>query len=154
MNSPENIGDNSPLVMRDRRCAICDSSSTHSWMKARVDMAKLDRFAFASRKLPEYMHFDLALCVSCDLVFAQSVPQADWYQTSYREADFDAGTESQFAARTYGLELKRVSHRLKTKTSALDIGAGDGTFLTELLGAGFNQVVGVEPSLEIGRAHV
>ena len=61
MNNTKEVEGNSSFKMRDRHCAICGLSSTHRWMKARVDMAKLDRFAFASRKLPEYMHFDLAL---------------------------------------------------------------------------------------------
>jgi SAM-dependent methyltransferase len=35
---------------------------------------------------------------------------------------------------------------LPTRTSALDIGAGDGAFVEELLALGFTDVVGVEPS--------
>lgn len=117
-------------------------------MESRVNLDALDGFAFASRKLPEYMHFALALCRNCDLVFADSVPQSDWFQASYREADFDAVSESHFAARTYGFELARVLPRLKQKRDALDIGAGDGAFLSELVSVGFSEVIGIEPSIE------
>lgn len=136
------------MTLRSRTCAICGSASDHRWMPSRVDLDALDGFAFASRKLPEYMHFALALCRNCDLVFADAVPDSDWFQASYRDADFDAVSESHFAARTYGIELARVLPRLKQKGTALDIGAGDGAFLAELVNAGFNEVIGMEPSIE------
>jgi SAM-dependent methyltransferase len=117
-------------------------------MPASVDLAALDDFAFASRKLPEYMHFSLALCEVCDLVFAESVPDSEWFKDSYRDAAFDAETESHYAANTYGVELRRVLPRLLQRQAALDIGAGDGAFLAQLLDSGFNQVIGIEPSVE------
>ena len=136
------------ISLRARTCAICGAASGHRWMEPQVNLAALDGFAFASRKLPEYMHFALALCDSCDLVFADLVPQSDWFQACYRDADFDAVSESRYAAQTYALELKRILPRLKGRQAALDIGAGDGAFLAELTKAGFDQVAGLEPSLE------
>lgn len=145
--------DPSSLQFRSRTCAICGAISHRNWMPAHVDLANLNRFAFASRKIPEYMHFSLALCQQCDLVFAESVPETKWFQTCYRDADFDAVSESHYAATTYGRELARILPRMVEKHAALDIGAGDGAFLVELLNAGFDQVLGIEPSLEpINRA--
>ncbi|MFZ6693125.1 class I SAM-dependent methyltransferase [Undibacterium sp. SXout20W] len=135
-------------VMRERSCAICGTKAQHSWMKADVDFAALDGFAFASRKLPEYMHFDLALCRDCDLVFANAVPPLDWFQSSYREAQFDAENESQYAAQTYANELKKLLPQISGRCAALDIGAGDGAFVAALVAAGFEEVIGVEPSVE------
>src|SRR5450830_602837 len=96
----------SPPAMYERGCAICGVKAHQSWMKAEVDFAALDGFAFASRKLPEYMHFDLALCPECDLVFANAVPDTAWFQSSYRDAQFDAENESKYAAQTYANEIK------------------------------------------------
>src|SRR5450830_1453245 len=97
----------SPPAMYERGCAICGVKAHQSWMKAEVDFAALDGFAFASRKLPEYMHFDLALCPECDLVFANAVPDTAWFQSSYRDAQFDAENESKYAAQTYANEVKK-----------------------------------------------
>jgi SAM-dependent methyltransferase len=141
-------GDNATLSMRARPCSICGSVDHPIWMKADVNLAALDGFAFASRKLPEYMHFDLALCPQCDLVYASSVPKAEWFATSYKEAQFDAEAESQYAAKTYAKELQAVLPLLLRKDTALDIGAGDGAFVATLVSAGFSHVVGVEPSIE------
>jgi SAM-dependent methyltransferase len=134
--------------LRERACAICGTSAEQRWMEPRVDFSALDDFAFASRKLPEYMHFALALCSNCDLVFADQVPDSDWFKACYREANFDAVNESRYAAKTYGLALQRIVPMFTNMRSALDIGAGDGSFVAELIKAGFDQVIGVEPSIE------
>lgn len=139
---------NPALSFRQRCCPICGKPSSRVWMPAKVDFDALDGFAFASRKLPEYMRFALGLCEACDLVFAESVPDESWYQSSYREADFDAESESQYAAQTYGKELRRILPRLARRGAALDIGAGDGAFVAQLVNAGFAQATGIEPSVK------
>lgn len=149
MNKPNTISaGQEELGFRERCCSICGEPAGHIWMPAKVDFSSLDGFAFASRKLPEYMHFDLALCKSCDLVFAHHVPDGEWFQQSYTNADFDATDESSYAALTYGRELNKRLSRIASKGKALDIGAGDGAFVSQLLQAGFKDVVGVEPSKE------
>ena len=133
---------------RTRPCSICGTPAHKTWMPAKVDFSELNEFAFASRKLPEYMHFELSLCTHCDLVFANHVPTDKWFEQCYTHADFDASNESNFAAHTYAKELAKRLQRLPTHEHALDIGAGDGAFVSELVKLGFHTVTGVEPSLE------
>lgn len=134
------------IEWRTRRCPICGSAPGRTWLEQHVDFDALDRFAFSSRKIPEYMRFKLGLCEACDMVFAESVPSQAWFQDSYREAGFDSAGESHFAAVTYTRELERILPQLPSRTAALDIGAGDGAFLARLVSAGFESVIGVEPS--------
>ena len=54
--------------------------------------------------------------------------------------------ESRLAAVTYRALLEPYLETLSSRTSALDIWAGDGAFVEELLVLGFTNVVGVEPS--------
>ena len=61
-------------------------------------------------------------------------------------ASFDSGAESQLAAVTYTALLEPHLNTLPSRKSALDIGAGDGAFVEQLLAQGFVEVVGVEPS--------
>jgi 2-polyprenyl-3-methyl-5-hydroxy-6-metoxy-1,4-benzoquinol methylase len=117
-------------------------------MRENVDVDRLDRFTFASRKLPEYMHFRLMRCAICDLIFTCNSLDTGWVQNGYRDAAFDAGVESEYAARSYAKEMERIVPVLSSRSSALDIGAGDGAFLVELSRFGFSQIIGVEPSLE------
>jgi SAM-dependent methyltransferase len=130
-----------------RACPLCGSAgNSREYAGESYDAAELNEYAFASRKLPEYMHFRLLLCGGCDLLYASPVPEKDALVQAYRAAAYDSGVEARFAAQTYARVLRRVLGRLPDRRGAVDIGAGDGAFLKELLSLGFTEVVGVEPS--------
>ena len=92
------------------------------------------------------MHYQLAHCRNCDLLYASSAPDAGWLAGAYAEAEFDSAVEAHYAARTYRSLVKPKLTRLPDLERALDIGTGDGAFLEEMLKAGFREVEGVEPS--------
>jgi SAM-dependent methyltransferase len=130
-----------------RPCPLCgstDESRVFAWTN--LDVALLDEHAFGSRKLPEYMHHRLILCPVCDLLYASPVPPVDHLISAYRHAAFDSKEEARFASRTYGRLLRNLLGHLPDLSGALDIGTGEGSFLEELLAAGFIDVQGVEPS--------
>jgi SAM-dependent methyltransferase len=129
-----------------RPCPVCQSTDAAVFAPANLDPAALDAFAFASRKLPEYMHHTLVVCRSCDLLFSNPIPTRAWIERAYREAAFDAPEESRFASLTYAALLRRIAPDLPDRRGALDIGTGDGAFLQQLLTDGFDDVAGVEPS--------
>jgi SAM-dependent methyltransferase len=131
----------------ERNCPICgNSGSSALFANAKIDSRQLDQFAFASRKTPEYMHHRLMICKACDLVYASPVPVVDELHAAYVDAAFDSGTEAAYAARTYGRIVDRLLSRLPSREGAVDIGAGDGAFLRELLDRNFQSVIGIEPS--------
>lgn len=133
----------------ERPCPICNQDKTSSlFSDACYDFKKLDDFAFASRKTPEYMHFRLLLCSSCDLLYASPIPNFSDLKNLYQDADFDSQNESKLAASSYASALKKNLNLLPNKKSALDIGAGDGAFLKELLELNFETVIGIEPSIK------
>ena len=133
--------------MIDRPCPVCGTGAfAKVFAESTVDVGKLNEFAFASRKVPEYMHHRLMLCGQCDLLYADPVPAPEELSAAYRDAAFDSGEEAGFAARTYGRLLPAIERRLPDRVGALDIGTGDGAFLRELLSRGFTEVRGVEPS--------
>lgn len=140
------------LELTARNCPICDSDEAIEFAKANVDLDRLGAFAFASRKVPEYMHFRLVECRQCDLLYATPAPGGETLVNAYVEASFDASNESRFAAVTYAGYLKKFLARLSDRDGALDIGTGDGAFLEQLLDAGFVNVAGVEPSAAPVRA--
>jgi len=135
------------FTMVDRRCPLCASSDdSFTLAESNIDLARLDAFAFASRKLPEYMHWRLLECRRCDLVYASPAPAPRSLGEAYEQAAFDSQTEARYAAATYAALLPRIKKRLVDLDGALDIGTGDGCFLEQLLDAGFTNVMGVEPS--------
>ena len=134
-------------LLHQRRCSICGArEAARLFAEANVDLDELDQFAFASRKLPEYMHWRLMECRHCDLLYADPAPGPEELAGLYRDADFDSRPEARHASRTYSRFLPRIMLNLPDHDGAVDVGTGDGSFLQELLAAGFENVAGVEPS--------
>ena len=131
----------------DRCCPLCGSvDQSHVVAESNIDLAKLDKFAFASRKRPEYMHPRLIECPGCSLLYGSPVLSPETLADAYREAAFDGGNEARYASRTYAREVRKIIRRLPDLNGALDIGTGDGAFLEQLINLGFQNVMGVEPS--------
>lgn len=134
-------------TLLSRSCPICRShDGSRLFREANVDLGALDGLAFSARKPPEYMHWRLMECLHCDALYADPAPSAEELATLYRDAEFNSGEEGRYASRTYGVILQHVARTLPDKVGAVDVGTGDGSFLIELLAAGFTNVVGIEPS--------
>jgi SAM-dependent methyltransferase len=129
-----------------RNCPGCGANEGQPFADANIDPEALDAFAFASRKLPEYMHHALVVCRRCDLLYANPAPDRTSLEAAYHDAAFDASDESRYAGLTYASYLPRIAAELPDRDGALDIGTGDGAFLLQLQQHGFTNVVGVEPS--------
>jgi SAM-dependent methyltransferase len=135
------------MEMISRQCPVCGSSDTSRvFAEANFEFGRLDSFAFASRKMPEYMHYRLIDCPTCDLLYANPLPSENYLAAGYGEAAFDSGVEAHYASKTYAEVLADFIERLPDRHGALDIGTGDGAFLERLLESGFDGVLGVEPS--------
>jgi SAM-dependent methyltransferase len=135
------------LELFARNCPICGTNSNAvEFAPANFDLSRLDTFAFASRKRPEFMHYRLVECRTCDVLYANPAPSPDALVNAYAGASFNASNESEYAAKTYGNYLGRYLPDMPDRNGALDIGTGDGAFLDQLQAAGFENVVGVEPS--------
>lgn len=135
------------IAMAARPCPLCGSTDSSRVFAAEdFDPAQWGALAFASRKPPEYMHYRLLECLDCQLVFASPAPTWDALAAAYRAAAFDSRGEAEYAARTYARLVQQVTAGWPDRSGALDIGAGDGAFLRQLLALGFTEVCGVEPS--------
>jgi SAM-dependent methyltransferase len=133
--------------MRSRACPVCGSDhNSRVYADACFDPDKLDEFAFASRKLPEYMHYRLNECSRCDSLYANPLPTRQSLEGAYAEAAFDSSEEARYASLSYAALLPGIERQLGDKRGALDIGTGDGAFLEQLEQRGFTDIVGVEPS--------
>ncbi len=130
-----------------RACPVCTSREiAEVRFSQKIDWQKLDDFAFSSRKTPEMMSWEMVRCASCDVVYAAEVPSGGSLIEAYHEADYDSVDEANYAARSYAREISPAAARLRNRGAAMEIGAGNGAFLTELKRMGFAEVVGFEPS--------
>jgi SAM-dependent methyltransferase len=133
--------------MTARACPVCGGEDDSQVFAAqKLDQSLLDENAFASRKSPEHMRLRLVSCPACDVVYASPLPSSEALAAAYDAAAFDSSEEARYAARSYATQIADLLPRLPDRESALDIGTGEGAFLHELLGLGFEKVAGVEPS--------
>jgi SAM-dependent methyltransferase len=145
--------------LQERDCPICGPSEWTVHANSTVEFSKFNPLTYSSRKPPEAMHFRFLRCSSCTLIFASPVVNFEQISALYRHADFSSSVESLQAARTYARLLDRamavtqhVRSGSRSTLKILDVGAGDGAFLSVLRERGFKEVNGVEPSLAPIRA--
>jgi SAM-dependent methyltransferase len=135
------------LEWTERGCPLCGSvKEARVFAESNINTKGLTEYAFASRKLPEYMHPRLVNCAECGMLYATPMLSAETLAGLYREAAFDSYEESQMTSFVYRRILQRFLGSLPDRNGAIDIGAGDGAFCERLLELGFSGVIGVEPS--------
>lgn len=132
-----------------RLCPACDSDNiNHVLFKKNLNENALNQLSFSSRKIPEFMNYTLICCPTCDLLYAPNVPNQTYLQSAYQSTKYDSSEEAYFAAETYSDWLKIVLPTLPDRAAALEIGTGNGAFLTHLNTMGFQHIIGIEPSLQ------
>lgn len=135
------------LEWTERACPLCGSvKEARVFAESNINIKGLTEYAFASRKLPEYMHPRLVNCAECGMLYGTPALSAETLAGLYREAAFDSQEESQMASLVYRRILQGFLASLPDRDGAIDIGAGDGAFCERLLELGFSGVIGVEPS--------
>jgi SAM-dependent methyltransferase len=101
---------------------------------------------FASRKRPELMHYDLFECGKCKTLFTNRNVNLSELLKNYEIAEYDSNVEAKYAAKTYVTNLQKALPSFKG--SILDIGAGDGAFLSAALDVFATSNLGIEPSIK------
>lgn len=139
----------SPTCIHERACPVCQTPHDRAklFFENNIDSAKLSSFSFASRKTPEFMTHRLVQCPVCDLVYANQPPSEDELARAYHVADYDSAEEAGDAATAYMQAMQPTLLHLVPKHTALEIGTGTGVLLEQLNRAGFDEVMGVEPSV-------
>lgn len=136
-----------------RPCPVCgNTDEAYEMYPQRLDLSRLDAMSYASRKEPEYMSLRMVVCPGCDLLYAPRIPSSTFLAAAYAETEYDSDIEARYAAASYAGALRGRLERLPDRDSALEIGAGNGSFLAHLLRMGFARVTGIEPSSNAANA--
>ena len=135
-----------------RACPVCGSSEPGPVvLEERIDAAAMGPMTYASRKMPEFLSFEMRSCPGCSVRYAPWIPPEDLLLRAYHGAEFDSGEEAHLAAETYAQALQPVWQRSALRGPAIEVGAGEGSFLPWLVAAGLDPVVGVKPSEQAAR---
>lgn len=128
-----------------KKCFLC-GKELRLFKKENYDRQSLGEYAFASRKIPEYMHWALYECKECRVLYSVCPIGKDEIFEKYGDASYDSNSEANDASHTYIHYLKKYLPGFP-RGKALDIGTGNGSYLKELKAGGVETVAGVEPSV-------
>jgi SAM-dependent methyltransferase len=135
-------------------CPICETDEhDREVYGANFAPDALDPEVFSARRLPDRLHYRMVRCGSCGLLRSNPILPLEALAQLYEKSHFTYAEEAIFARKTYARCLERVLPLVTRRGRLLEIGCGNGFFLEEALALGFEDVGGVEPSLEaIGAA--
>ena len=133
------------MANNENLCPACLSKGSLRYPEKLEDNLFND-LTFASRKRPELMHYDLFECENCKTLFTNRNVNLSQLLKNYEIAEYDSNVEAKYAAKTYVKNLQKALP--KFKGSVLDIGAGDGAFLSAALGVLATSNLGIEPSIK------
>ena len=130
-------------------CAIClTDTQDQEVYAANFRPEDLNPEVFSARRLPDRLHYRMVICRRCGLMRANPVLTPQALSALYAQSHGHHPQLSQAAANTYGRYFQDNFSSLPRQSRVLEIGCGPGYFLKELLGQGFDQLRGVEPSRE------
>jgi len=135
-------------------CAVCETDAADELVYSdtlRADAATSERFS--ARRTPDRVHYRMVRCGNCGLLRSNPILSDDELAQLYRDSSLTYEDEVIFARRTYGQYLlkclkEHAPHLNPGSARLLEIGCGNGFFLEQALECGFQDVTGVEPSLE------
>ncbi|MBF0595397.1 MAG: class I SAM-dependent methyltransferase [Candidatus Omnitrophica bacterium] len=139
------------LTFRDVSCALCGPGVRHRVLyPARLDSAGIKpEQLFSSRRIPGRIHFRIVTCDRCGLVYSNPIFDEETISRLYAESQFidDPFLKNQFIniKQDYGRHLKKAAAHVPGARRLLDIGCGNGFFLSVAREQGFSNIKGVEP---------
>lgn len=130
--------------MGNRSCPACGSNIVSRVLPQKIDRSLLTEFSYASRKPPELMHLELWKCTKCETLYCPKPDSQTFLADEYGSAAYDSGEEAVDAAVAYADNLEKLLNL--RDLSVLDVGAGDGAFISECQKRGAKKIFGIEPS--------
>lgn len=137
-------------MMIETGCAICGPNVPYKILyPEKLNFKDFDSELFAARKTPKGLHYRIARCDQCNLVFSNPIlPDLEKF---YQKSSFAFEPDLKNAKATYLKILKKVCKKLNQKKALLEIGCSNGFILEAAKELGFHEVFGIEPNEEAVR---
>ena len=139
------------MNMRKTECALCCTQSDHTILYAEnLPTAGISSVEYDSRRMRDYMHFQIVKCKTCNLVRSDPIIDPELIDNLYEQSDCSYTTEKENEplARTYGRYLENIVNSYDVnRSSYLDIGCSNGFMIEKAIEMGFSNARGIEPSL-------
>jgi SAM-dependent methyltransferase len=156
MKTEKKIMNRNPILV-PTSCAICGVSEKSTEIyPANFSIQDFNPEVFSARRLPDKIHYRVVRCRACGLVRSDPIIDNDTLAELYTKSNLTYDDEVPNLMESYIRYLVRairylddkMESTLSSKRSILEIGCGSGFFLEKALDYGFEQVMGIEPSLQ------
>ena len=140
------------MKLNNVMCAICGSFEDYKIIyRKNFEESDLNADVFSARKMPDRIHYQIVKCSKDSLVRSNPVLERNALQDLYRKSSFTYEEESENLSDSYYNSLKSILPELQKNASILEIGCGNGFFMKRLYDMGYENVSGVEPSVDAVR---
>ena len=130
-------------------CAICGPKFNKKLLYQKFfKLNQINKKVFSARRKPDKLHYKTVQCQNCGLVFADSIFQNKKLAELYKDSLLTYQNQIPDLSKTYRHYLKKLEKFKVKKNRLLEIGCGNGFFFLEAKKQGYQDVWGVEPSLD------
>jgi len=129
-------------------CMGCNSSLTKDnlYLIKNITKDKINKYTYSSRKIPEFMNYELYKCDKCELIFAVDIPLKKEILDAYSKTQIVSKEDFIDAAGTYYNLVNKIIN-FDENLKIMEIGSGTGEFIKILKNTGYKNIIGIEPSI-------
>jgi len=140
---------NSMNSLIEIKCLLCGSNdNTQVKYEQNFNLEDLNSKIFSARRTTEHYHYRILECRACGMVFSSPILPFEIISKLYIDSKQNYDNETSYISESYIRYVKENNLLFNEKNAALEIGCGNGFFLSELKKFGYKKVYGVEPSRE------
>lgn len=135
--------------MHNTTCALCDAKRNYRILyEANFKLSDFNEKIFSARRIPDRIHYQIVKCNNDGLVRSNPIISLKTLSKLYVKSSFTYQKELNALSTTYMQAVSGVLQRLKKNSFILEIGCGNGFFLHKLIDHGYQNVWGIEPSID------
>lgn len=142
------------MKMIKTRCPICNSLEDYTIIyKSNFSDSDINIKVFSARRLPDLIHYQIVKCKNDDLLRSNPICDDISQINLYKNSKFNYSDQLDNLTASYLKALYRILPKFSKDAKILEVGCGNGFMLSALLDLGYNNLHGIELSLDaIARA--
>lgn len=146
MTTPNTSNNDTLQPQRATFCLLCGPTEPATEIFPATINAPLVGADFSARKIHRRRHYRIIRCNRCGLVRSNPIFDSTKITQLYERSGFTYGDESRNLARAYLRAANSIIRSLKKNARIIDVGCGNGFYLSALQQMGFQNIAGIEPS--------
>src|SRR3989338_1800817 len=129
-------------------CLLCNTNDyTKIKFRQNFNYENLNTTVFSARRITEHYHYQILECTRCGFLFSSPILPLEVISKLYENSLQTYDNETDDIANSY-MQYIVDNNTLFKCVRALEVGCGSGFMLPHLKAYGYEEVYGVEPSVE------